>query len=692
VSDDGLLRPAQWGWLAALGGAALFGAAAALLGSSIGSELTAVPPDLFADPSIDYLVRPEPTELGRALVALAAPFAIALLVVAMAGRRWPPVMRRLATVAAVVMQALVAVIGLVGVLHRDLDFLDADLASFTTLALLAAGVLAVGALVLACHQPARRWIASLDRATSKSRWGSVVTVAAVSLTVIWLLPAVFREQNVVDGGQYVWGHLQVTFEDFSAVLNGATPAVDYASQYSALLPFLVDPMLSLTGSSPTEFTLWATLLSLLALIAVYATFRIVTGSRIAAAGLYLPFLAASLLPLTDGGVERTFNADVYQILPLRYLAPFAIAWLLARWLSGLRGAPPIAIFAVAGLAVFNNPEFGVPALGALVVAVVLHEASKTASQRRLRALAWQAVAGLAVAVSVVFAITLIRSGELPSTDVWLLFSRLIGRAAFVLVPLPEVGLYFVLYITFAAALVVAGVRSAAREPDRVLTALLAYAGAFGLGAGLYYVGRSQPENLLAIYPAWGFALGLGVWLVVGRLAAAADLRTAVARVGVLGVGALFAFALLVTTIPTMPTPWRQLERIASSSDAPSPTDVSANASFVREWSTPGESVALITTLGHYTAEEAGVDDVSPFNSPQHLISLTNLQLVLDALADAGGRNLFTTSPGAPRVPETGFTPGSRQPLYQGTAEALRARGWSEVAADESSEITLWRQR
>ena len=81
-------------------------------------------------------------------------------------------------------------------------------------------------------------------------------------------------------------------------------------------------------------------------------------------------------------------------------------------------------------------------------------------------------------------------------------------------PMPTLGLHMALYLTFVAAPLLAAVRHVQGRDDRALTAMLAFAGVFGLVAGSYFAGRSLPWQLILVFPIWGFAVAVLTWVVV----------------------------------------------------------------------------------------------------------------------------------------------------------------------------------
>ncbi len=693
MSPRAALPASELAWPATLVVGAAFALAAVLLGPPLGELLVPAPLDFLDEPGFAFVINPEPTELARSLIAIAAPLAVAAAVLGLAGRPAPARVHALLRPGAFAAQAICLAIALVALLDREPDFGDADLATFSALAICFAAVVAVTVVSAACSPRARELAARIDARASRAGPGAALAGGVVALTIAFLLPAVYTESALGASDPYVWSHLQVTFEDFVAVGNGLTPTVDYASQYAHVLPFALAPLLTLTDYQPASFTVIATALTLAALLAVWATLRIVTASRLAGALLYLPLLAAGSLPFLEAGDERAFNANVYQLLPLRYLGPFAIAWLLARRLAGRRAPGQLGLFALAGLTALNNPEFGLPCFGALAIALALADREDGGPPRPhdLGPLALRAAGGALIALTALAAVTLARAGELPDPGELLFHTRTLVAQGWYLVPIAGIGLFALVYLTLGGAVVLAAVRAASAATDRTLTGLLAYAGVLGLGAGLYYAGRSLPEHLVALYPVWGLAVALLAWAAVRALAAAPSALAGVVRIGVGGIVVLVCAGLMLSTLTAIPAPWTQAERVAADVDSGSPLDVADAAAFVARETEPGEKVAFVATMGHYTAREAGVDDVSPINSSQHVISSLHLERVLDAADRAGARALFTTTPAVELDPATGLTEGDSFPLWRGIADGLEAAGWLPAGSDPEAELTVWRR-
>jgi hypothetical protein len=393
-----------------------------------------------------------------------------------------------------------------------------------------------------------------------------------------------------------------------------------------------------------------------ALLAIYALLRRIVGNGVTALLLYLPFLATSLFMVGGTTTSRYTFADYFGVFPLRYAGPFLLAWLLVRRLDGAGGrGGTAALGTVAGLCVLNNVEFGLAALAATVAALVW--ASDDRSGRALARLAGQLVLGLLAAYVLLALLTLVRAGELPQLGRLLDYGRLYSIGGFGLLKLHSLlGLHLVVYLTYAAAIALATVRAIERAPNRPLTGMLAWSGVFGLGSAAYFMGRTHPELLIALFSTWALALALLSVDVVGRLAGRPGARPGIGTLLVLA-----GMALATCSLAQLPLPWTQLERLAQDTptepliegEAPLPRysgaflpDPSTRAFFasvpseggfaIRE----GAPVAILLTTGHQIAHEFGVENISRYTGIYSMVTRERLRTVVEDLRAAGGSTLF----------------------------------------------------
>jgi hypothetical protein len=620
---------------------------------------------------------PEPLEATRFLFALVAPFTLAGLV--LLGSATPA--RRRFDPAVIALQ--IAALGLIvwGVIEQDRGPYPLFPADYFRPLLLSVPVLVLGYVIGAALT-----LLALTRTLPIARlppspwaspgWKRVAFVAALVLTALWLLPAVVTDGTVASSGVVPSGHVPVQAQDYFPVINGRTPFVDYVPQYVHVLPLAFAPLLEAFDMSLTSFSVLMVLLSVATLLALFGVLLRVTEQPLVALALYVPVLAISLFPWAEDGLQREFNGSYYAFFPGRYLGPFAVAWLCALAVRRRR-LPGWLLFFVAGLATMNNAEFAVPCVIALIVALMLGADRADPLARTVRAVLMQAVIGLVGAAALVSVWVLARAGELPDFGSLTHYSEIFGRQGFGLSPMPTLGLHVGIYLTYVGAILAAAVRYVQRREDSTLTAMLAYAGVFGLLTGAYFAGRSLPWQLMLLFPVWGLALALLAWLTYRHLDSTPAEQGVLTRSFLPSLAVMTGFGVMVAAITTFPLPWEQVERLSQT--GPAVNDVPAEQRFVEDRTTPGESVLIFgTPTDHRVAERAGVSNISPWNSLISLYSERDVLRALDALEREGGSQVFLIR----GAPGSGARP---------VARVLAAQGFQPVAENPRGELRLWRE-
>jgi hypothetical protein len=672
-----VLSSADVAWLALLPASLLFLAAAVWLAPSLS---TVIQPgtDFFA--FVDPLgnLNPEPIERMRFLLALLAAAGLAVAVLWLSQRvrhqtapPWlgPAVLSIQAGGAALIGWAWIKQADATTVIPAALY--PFDITYFSIGDLVVAGFVGSGLAILAVRGRLAAIRVRAAGLASRPLWRLLALLLAAGITAAWLLPAIVQDSTIGSTHRAAAYHNVITFDEYVAVLNDRSPLVDFVPLYSSILPYALAGPLSILGPSITTFAILMSLLSLASLLAIYLVFAQLTN-RVAALGLYLPFLAISLFPiLQQEGDGWFYPANHYPVFPIRYLGPYVVALLCALHLSGRAPRRPEIVLGVAALAVLNNVEFGLPCFGAALIALWLGGRRPGPDWGRLGQLALRGALGAIGALSLVSVLTLVRASSLPDLGLLTYWAELFGVAGFGNLPMPSLGFHTILYLTFAAALVLAAARKASGAPDTTLTGMLAYSGIFGLGAGAYYAGRSDPSVLIFLFSIWGLAVALLALSALRNLAEAERAGLSI-RTLAPGLAALTALGLMATAATRFPLPWSQVDRIFR--EAPF-LPQEAHISFVSAQTEPGERVAVLDTLGHRIAERAGVTSVFPYNDPGFavLVSKEQMDYVLESLDREGEDGLFL---GATTHPEIG--------------RYLRRRGFRPVARDPSSRLTEWR--
>jgi hypothetical protein len=626
--------PDELTWLLALPAASLLLAAILLLGPPLGRllEPSAVPAFV---PALRSIVRPEPTEHARYLLALAAPVVLAAAVVALVRRGGGPRHGRAARTAAQASQLLLAaflvaaVVGQHAVHYRYEAREPGFQHAYFTWPTLAFAALAAGLALALLRRDAL--VDRVARALRDTRRRTLAArTLAIAFTLVWLLCAINSDSSASGVNPGVAINLRYWIDESYAVLNGRAPLVTFHSQYAQLLPYAAAAWMRLVGASVTTYSAFMVAGALGAVLCVYAVLARIARSALAGLTLYVPFAATSFFTESGPPGNRYGPVDAFSMFPIRYGGPYLLAWLTARSIDGARPRQRVWLFAAAGLVAIDNLEFGLPALGATCAALLAAGELRHGSARRRLG---EAALGIGIAIAAVLLLTLAVAGSLPRFSLLLEFPRVFGVYGFGMLPMPAFGLHLAVYVTFAAAIAVATARALRFERDRLLTAMLAWAGVFGLGAGAYFAGRSHPQVLVDLFSAWALALTLLVVVAVRALRRPGNRPTA-AHVAVLA-----GLGLAIASIAQIPAPWSQIARLGrtgSSLDFPKP----AAERLVRQVAARGERVVIWVPLGPRVAYDLGLVDVSPYASGGSAPLVRQLTDTLAVLRASGGHRVF----------------------------------------------------
>jgi hypothetical protein len=628
----GSCTPAELAWLATIPCAVLVTAAIVVLGPPLGDALLA-PRGMAFLPSAQQAVLPEPTEHARYLISLSGPVLLAGIVLARA-RSIHDVPRML--VIAVELLIVGALVACLWVEHTT-AFEPATGPAvgrriyFTAPTLFMAGVIAVGFSIVLSRPSLRARVAATLRETPRRRVGAIA--AAVLLIAVWLLTAVNSDATIGTAYGSVAANVAIWLDEAAAVLNGRPPLVDLHAQYAQLWPYVSAAAMAVLGDSITIFVASLLAGTAAAMLAVLALLRRVTASWLLAFALFAPFLATSFFNEAGPIDNRYAPVTLFSLFPLRYGAAFVLAWLTVRHLDGAAPRRRAWLFFVGGVATINNVEFGLPALGATLGALLL--ADRPRSWRSAVRLAGNFALGLVGAVASVAALTLAVAGSLPRFDLALSFARMFGIEGFGMLPMRIVGFHLVLYATFTAAIVAGAAQAVSDRADAALAGALVWAGVFGLGAGGYYAGRSHPDVLIGLFSAWALALVLLLVAILRNAASEARWRISPAVVAL-----LFAFGLCVCSLAQTPTPWSQIKRLGRTAEPLLYPREQMRA--LAEQTSPGERVAILALVGHRSAQEVGVVDVMPF-ADARVVAPWQLADTVSALRASGGTKIFVQS-------------------------------------------------
>jgi hypothetical protein len=638
------VTPAEIAWIAAIPCALIAALAVLVAGPPLGRALLS--PDPARDTFWPFLtIAPQPLEHGRFLAAFAGPLLLAALVLVSASPRMRARIRLsestiagLSTVSQLVLLVFVAFcflaqLDLVGSAdyyrpeHRDV---------FTQRTLLIAAAVPLLAWALLSRDGLRH---RLQDAVRETRVRSLVCLLIASAYIaLWMLIAVNLDRAIGNTNGAVGGHLLWTMGEAFAVLDGRTPLVDFHAQYGQIWAYVSAATMVLFGTTSGAYSITMTTGSALALLAVYATLRRVVRSSVAALVLFAPFLATTGFMVVGPPENRYSSLNLYILWPIRFAGPFVLAWLVARHIDRARPRHAWPLFAAGGLVALNNLDFGAAACAATLVA--LAAACPPTSWRAAGRLIAQAAGGIAAAVVAFSLLTVLRAGSLPHFDLLLEFGRLYAVAGWAQLPMPVLGLHVAVFLTFAGAFLVAAVRVAQAADDRLLTGMLAWAGTFGLGSSIYYVGRAHTMALFHFFGPWAFAIALLLVAAARDLSARRWRRPTPAQLAV-----LFAFGLMLCSLAQTPAPGAQLHRLETWTSELKFKQMDV-VQLVQATTHRGERVGILTPLSHRVAYDAGVVNVSPYTSIESMPTRQQLARTIAILRAAGARKVYAlVSPG-----------------------------------------------
>jgi hypothetical protein len=472
-----------------------------------------------------------------------------------------------------------------------------------------------------------------------SRWPGLAGLMAAGWSLARLLEDVFTDRNLDIVPPLAAYHLPLQMGEFAAAVNGRVPLVDFRPQYENLLALVLRPVFSLVGFDVTTFTAAMAALSLLGFLFIYRVFVRVTGSPWVGLLLYIPWVGVSLVNMESAGSVRMSTFSYYAVGPIRYLGLFVLAYGAARYLAAPRLGRLAAVSSVAGLVVLNNLDFGVPAAFGLWCAAVLFPPRGPSRIRQALLASGVVVGSVALAFLAYWVVVRVTCGTWPHASALTEYQRTFAILGFNMIAMPRVGLHWVVYGTFMTALLYAVFVSlsegrAAMSPQRRLSmGMLAYGGVAGLGSMAYYVGRSHPQVLVTLYPAWAFVAALLTHRVLGDVLAArksdregGHFIYAIPVAAVLALwGGLLPFVLEVPHVP------EEVQRLVHPHAGSVDVRPERLVSLVHKYVHKGEPAVILYPNGHWLAIRASVKNLCPFVHPDSVLLQTQLKSVFDSI-------------------------------------------------------------
>lgn len=328
----------------------------------------------------------------------------------------------------------------------------------------------------------------------------ILNVLFLAVSVVYVVLFIWQTPGtVVD-----FYHFKFTLDEVLAPGAGRIPLGGYVPQYTVLLGFPIAPIAAVfRNAAATIGLLWIVFLQILAICTVLRTLVVNGAHQIA--GVLSFVVVAPLVATGRSTGPLIFGSSYFAGFPLRHVLPA----ILFAFFVGSQSRPHhptstqkwnsrrgLLVGLLAGATFLNNPDFGAPAVVAVVVSIILTEGRQALRSRYLR----DFLAGIP-AVFVAYWMLLRLFGLTVDPAAWIAFPRIFGMAGFGNMAMTRSGLqtvYVTLFIVVAAfSLRVFRAASSHALPRLAGTALFGLVSAtWSVLTLTYFVGRSYTSTLM----------------------------------------------------------------------------------------------------------------------------------------------------------------------------------------------------
>ncbi len=296
-------------------------------------------------------------------------------------------------------------------------------------------------------------------------------------------------------------HANFYIAPINEVINGKSLLVDAHAQYGILTTYFPSLIFKIIGLSYANFVLYTMILAVIYAIIFFLLLRVLSKNSLLALIGILAYIKLAYYRGIDPGWEAFV---LPSSTPLRYFFDILVAFLVFNFFK--IGARPfkklLLVSGVAVLALFYNPEFGLPvfiAYGAalatdLVLAFINKEKGKDILSKSLKYLFSLEIAVIAV-VGIISFLTWVRSGVLPDWGGYLNYIFFYAQG-FNDAPMPIWGLYYLPLLTYLIGYYYLLTRIYHHQPKDVQ--LLIFLVSYGLMIFVYYINLSETHHLLTV--------------------------------------------------------------------------------------------------------------------------------------------------------------------------------------------------
>lgn len=295
-------------------------------------------------------------------------------------------------------------------------------------------------------------------------------------------------------------HFEAVFYSISQVAAGRTILVDLPAQYG-LYAELLGPVISRTGVTVLGFTIFLSALQIIAVTALimFAAKTIRTPLILALAILTLLFFIGNTWMLLW---RNPIRVEYFQVWPIRLFFPAILVACFALFYRQRMGhGPMLCLSAIAGIGLIWNFDWGIPALGGIVLYALLQCLFGRPVQRNLINLT--IVILVPILICMVFAVYLTIKGDNHVNWAMLLkYQSIFYGFGFGMLPVPRrPDPWMIVFGLYIYGLVVGIIAQVCRRPNLTSDSVLLLS-VLGLGIFAYYQGRSHEVVLsFVLWPA-----------------------------------------------------------------------------------------------------------------------------------------------------------------------------------------------
>ncbi len=448
-------------------------------------------------------------------------------------------------------------------------------------------------------------------------------VIALGVSLLELMVCIVTEGNYLGSAVGTGTHLPFTFDEFAAVVNGHTLAVDYFSQYQQFLPYLLSPIFHVFGLSITTYTASLLVLSASVLGLVFIILKKVTSRPEVALLLFISWLGIAFYPIELNGDSRYLTFTYFPMGPLRYFGFWLVAYLTLRTVTGPASFRREYICAgISALSAINTLDFGFPAMvGCIFVLLTFsHQPKKTGIA---------IIAGVTTAVGIYLGNSFLRSGHLPDYSAITSYILAVSRVGYTSIITRSLGIHWIFILGLLMSLILgiqfrwnekrSGVALSSRR--RSLAAILTFMGIAGSGVFAYFMNRSHWHVLIVSAPIVAFPLFIFTAMFFEKRVVPFPFPKLYLAPKIF----LLLFVIYGLSLhKNFPNPISQWNRITMVDDYFS-NSMTTLAERIRMYASPGESVGICYPFGQLIAHRAQVTNIFPY--PQALSLVLKSQIL-----------------------------------------------------------------